>query len=88
MSQTHIDTLSTRFLTAHGISYTVHDYEYVSDPRKIGIQAAAGIGIDQEKVFKTLDIGQNQIIIIGITGDKTAADARHLFLDRYAGSHQ
>lgn len=64
MSQTHIDTPSTRFLTAHGISYTVHDYEYVSDPGKIGIQAAAGIGIDQEKVFKTLmvEIDKKQIV--------------------------
>ncbi|KXV58231.1 ATP-binding protein [Acetobacter senegalensis] len=64
MSETAIDTPSTRFLTAHGIAYTVHDYEYVSEPGKIGIQAAAGIGIDQEKVFKTLmvEIDKKQIV--------------------------
>lgn len=63
MSET-IETPTTRFLAAHGIAYTMHDYEYVADPGKIGLHAAAGIGIDQEKVFKTLmvEIDKKQVV--------------------------
>lgn len=63
MSET-IETPTTRFLAAHGVPYTMHDYEYVSDPGKIGLHAAAGIGIDNEKVFKTLmvEIDKKQVV--------------------------
>ncbi|MFT8463231.1 Cys-tRNA(Pro) deacylase [Acetobacter sp. P1H12_c] len=63
MSET-IETPTTHFLAAHGIAYTMHDYDYVSDPGKIGLHAAAGIGIDNEKVFKTLmvEIDKKQVV--------------------------
>ncbi|OAG78387.1 Cys-tRNA(Pro)/Cys-tRNA(Cys) deacylase YbaK [Acetobacter malorum] len=63
MSET-IETPTTQFLAAHGVAYTMHDYEYVSDPGKIGLHAAAGIGIDNEKVFKTLmvEIDKKQVV--------------------------
>lgn len=63
MSET-IETPTTQFLAAHDVAYTMHDYEYVSDPGKIGLHAAAGIGIDNEKVFKTLmvEIDKKQVV--------------------------
>ncbi|NLG91009.1 MAG: Cys-tRNA(Pro) deacylase [Acetobacter sp.] len=67
MSET-IETPTTQFLTAHGIAFTLQDYDYVSDPGKIGLHAAAGIGIDQNKVFKTLmvEIDKKQIVCVAI----------------------
>ena len=67
MSDTH-QTPTTYFLSAHAVPYTMHDYDYVSDPGKIGLHAAAGIGIDQEKVFKTLmvEIDKKQIVCTAI----------------------
>lgn len=64
----NLETPTTHFLTAHGVTYTMHDYDYVSDPGKIGLHAAAGIGIEQEKVFKTLmvEIDKKQIVCTAI----------------------
>ena len=41
-----------------------------------------------EEVFETLDIGQYQIIIIGLACYQTAGDTCNRFFDRYTGSHQ
>ena len=41
-----------------------------------------------EEIFQTLDIGQNQIIVVGISGHQTAGNTCNRLLDRYAGSHQ
>ena len=67
MSDT-LQTPTTRFLAAHGVAFTMHDYDYVSDPGKIGLHAAAGIGIDPEKVFKTLmvEIDKKQVVCTAI----------------------
>jgi Cys-tRNA(Pro)/Cys-tRNA(Cys) deacylase len=61
-------TPTTLFLTAHAVPYTMHDYDYVSDPGKIGLHAAAGIGIDQQKVFKTLmvEVDKKQVVCTAI----------------------
>lgn len=62
------DTPSTRFLSAHGIAYVMHDYEYVSEPGKVGLHAAAGIGMEQGHVFKTLlaEIDKKQVVCAAI----------------------
>ncbi|MFT8676022.1 MAG: YbaK/EbsC family protein [Acetobacter sp.] len=67
MSETP-DTPTTRFLAAHGIAFAVHDYDYVSDPGKIGLHAAEGIGIEQDKVFKTLmvEIDKSTVVCVAI----------------------
>ena len=41
-----------------------------------------------KEVLKTLDIGKNQVIVIGITGHKTAGNTGNHALDRNTGSHQ
>ncbi len=63
-----VETPTTSFLAAHGVPFTMHDYDYVSDPGKIGLHAAAGIGIEQEKVFKTLmvEIDKKQVVCTAI----------------------
>ena len=41
-----------------------------------------------EEVFQTLDIGQNNIIIIGLAGYQTTGDTCYRFFDRYTCCHQ
>ena len=41
-----------------------------------------------EEIFQTLDIGQNQVIVVGLAGHQTAGDSGHHILDRHAGGHQ
>ena len=41
-----------------------------------------------EEVFQTLDIGQDDIIIIGIAGNQTTGNTSNLLLDRNARCHQ
>lgn len=62
------DTPSTRFLDAHGIAYVMHDYEYVSEPGKVGLHAAEGIGMEQGHVFKTLlaEIDKKRVVCAAI----------------------
>mgnify|MGYP007016850406 CR=1 FL=1 len=40
-----------------------------------------------EEVLETLDICQNNVIVIGIPGHKTAGNTCHHSLERYSGSH-
>ncbi len=41
-----------------------------------------------EEILKALDIGQYDVIVIGLTGNKTAGNAGNLFLDRHACCHE
>lgn len=45
---------ATRALTAAGIAFTVHAYDYDSDAESIGMQAAAALGEEPARVLKTL----------------------------------
>lgn len=47
-------TPATRALTAAGIAFTVHAYDYDSDAESIGMQAAVALGEDPARVLKTL----------------------------------
>lgn len=47
-------TRATRFLSAAGVAFTVHEYSYDPDADSIGLQAAAALGEDPARVLKTL----------------------------------
>jgi Cys-tRNA(Pro)/Cys-tRNA(Cys) deacylase len=47
-------TPATRALTAAGVAFTVHAYDYDPDAESIGLQAAAALGEDPARVLKTL----------------------------------
>ncbi|AHY48943.1 Cys-tRNA(Pro) deacylase [Bradyrhizobium japonicum] len=47
-------TPATRALTAAGVSFTVHTYDYDPDAESIGLQAASALGEDPARVLKTL----------------------------------
>ncbi|MBR0969902.1 MULTISPECIES: Cys-tRNA(Pro) deacylase [Bradyrhizobium] len=47
-------TPATRALTAAGVAFTVHAYDYDPDAESIGLQAAAALAEDPARVLKTL----------------------------------
>ena len=47
-------TPATQALTAAGVAFTVHAYDYDPDAESIGLQAAAALGEDPARVLKTL----------------------------------
>jgi len=47
-------TPATRALTAAGVSFTVHTYDYDSEAESIGLQAASALGENPSLVLKTL----------------------------------
>ena len=47
-------TPATRALTAAGVVFTVHNYDYDPDAESIGLQAAAALAEDPARVLKTL----------------------------------
>ncbi|MBR0830095.1 Cys-tRNA(Pro) deacylase [Bradyrhizobium manausense] len=47
-------TPATRALTAAGVAFTVHSYDYDPDAESIGLQAASALGEDPARVLKTL----------------------------------
>ena len=47
-------TPATRALTAAGVAFTVHTYDYDPDAESVGLQAASALGEDPARVLKTL----------------------------------
>jgi len=47
-------TRATQALQQAGVSFTVHAYEYDPNAERIGLQAAEAIGVDPNRVLKTL----------------------------------
>ena len=47
-------TPATRALTATGVAFTVHTYDYDPEAESIGLQAASALGEDPARVLKTL----------------------------------
>lgn len=50
----HSPTQGTLLLDRLGIAYTLHPYAYDPDAPRVGLQAAAALGIDPAQTFKTL----------------------------------
>jgi len=47
-------TRATQMLEKHGVSFTVHTYDYDPDAQRTGMQAAEALGEAPERVLKTL----------------------------------
>jgi Cys-tRNA(Pro)/Cys-tRNA(Cys) deacylase len=64
-------TPATVALTAAGISFTAHSYEHDPAHRNFGTEAATVLGLDPERVFKTLvtDVdGRLVVAVVPVTG--------------------
>jgi Cys-tRNA(Pro)/Cys-tRNA(Cys) deacylase len=47
-------TRATLALNKAGVNFTLHRYDYDPDAERIGLQAAAAIGVEPRRVLKTL----------------------------------
>lgn len=66
-----LGTPATVALTAAGIAFTPHAYEHDAANTNFGLEAASALGLDAERVFKTLlaDVdGTLTVAIVPVTG--------------------
>ena len=59
-------TPATVALTRAGISFTLHPYEHHEDATSFGDEAAAALGIESTRIFKTLvaDVGGELVVAV------------------------
>ncbi|WP_403024186.1 Cys-tRNA(Pro) deacylase [Salinibacterium sp. GXW1014] len=61
-----VGTPATVALDAAGIRYSVHSYEHDPSNTNFGLEAAEAIGVDPDRVFKTLLADVDGRLIVGI----------------------
>jgi Cys-tRNA(Pro)/Cys-tRNA(Cys) deacylase len=61
-----------------GIAFTVHEYEH--DPRaaSFGLEAVAQLGLDPERVFKTLVVDVDGVLTVAVVPVESQLDLRSL----------
>jgi Cys-tRNA(Pro)/Cys-tRNA(Cys) deacylase len=59
-------TPATVALTAMGIQFSVHPYEHDPSAPSYGLEAAEALGVDPERVFKTLLAETDEGIVVGV----------------------
>ena len=62
-------TPATAALTKAGVAFTVHPYAHVEGQRHFGDEATAALGLDPERVFKTLVVelaGRGGALAVGV----------------------
>jgi Cys-tRNA(Pro)/Cys-tRNA(Cys) deacylase len=59
-------TPATVALTRAGIDYTLHPYEHDPRAESYGLEAAEALGVDPERVFKTLMASLDGKLVVGI----------------------
>ncbi len=59
-------TRATRMLDQAGIVYTVHAYDYDADADSIGLQAAQALGVEPQRVLKTLMASVDERVVCAI----------------------
>jgi Cys-tRNA(Pro)/Cys-tRNA(Cys) deacylase len=59
-------TPATVALTAMGIQFAVHPYEHDPSAPSYGLEAAEALGVDPERVFKTLLAETDEGIVVGV----------------------
>ena len=58
-------------LRSLGISFTVHEYQHETSERSFGLEAADKLGLDRDRVFKTLVAsvdGQLAVAVVPVSG--------------------
>jgi Cys-tRNA(Pro)/Cys-tRNA(Cys) deacylase len=61
-----VGTPATVALTAAGIPFTAHSYEHDPANTNFGLEAASALGLDPERVFKTLLADVDGTLVVGI----------------------
>ncbi|HTL42182.1 MAG TPA: Cys-tRNA(Pro) deacylase [Pseudolysinimonas sp.] len=71
-------TPATVALRAAGIAFTEHPYDHDPAQTNYGIEAAAALGLDPDRVFKTLLADVDGRLVVGIVPVTGKLDLKHL----------
>ncbi|HET6562572.1 MAG TPA: Cys-tRNA(Pro) deacylase [Marmoricola sp.] len=71
-------TAAIRLLVEQGIDHTVHSYEHDPTAPSYGLEAAAALGVDPERVFKTLLADVDGELVVGIVPVSSQLDLKAL----------
>ena len=64
--RTSAGTPATATLTAQGISFTPHPYDHDPAAASFGLEAAEALGVDADRVFKTLLADVDGVLVVGV----------------------
>ena len=59
-------TAATLALARVGVQFTPYPYDYDPDAPKVGLQAAAALGVSPDQVFKTLVVVADDELIVAV----------------------
>jgi Cys-tRNA(Pro)/Cys-tRNA(Cys) deacylase len=62
-------TPATVALTKAGVAFTLHEYDYDPNAARIGMQAAAALGVDPARLLKTLMAKAGGIVCVLVPSD-------------------
>ena len=71
-------TPATVALTAAGIRFTAHTYEHHDTATNFGEEAAAELGLTEDRVFKTLVVETDQGLAVGVVPVSARLDTKAL----------
>lgn len=71
-------TPATRALDRAGVAYVLHLYDYAPSPGRIGLQAAASLGVDPGQVLKTLMVLVDGQAVCAVLPSDREASLKHL----------
>ena len=71
-------TPATTALAAAGVPFTVHVYEHHDTATNFGEEAAAELGLSEDRVFKTLVVDTDQGLAVGVVPVSARLDTKAL----------
>jgi Cys-tRNA(Pro)/Cys-tRNA(Cys) deacylase len=71
-------TPATRALTQAGVEYRLHPYDHDPDAGSYGLEAAAKLGVDPSRVFKTLVVDVDAALCVGVVPVDRSLDLKAL----------
>jgi Cys-tRNA(Pro)/Cys-tRNA(Cys) deacylase len=71
-------TPAVRLLVERGVAHTVHSYDHDPSAPSYGLEAAAALGVEPERVFKTLLADVDGALVVGIVPVSCQLDLKAL----------
>jgi Cys-tRNA(Pro)/Cys-tRNA(Cys) deacylase len=71
-------TPAIRLLTERGVTHHLHSYDHDPSAPSYGLEAAAALGVEPERVFKTLLADIDAALVVGIVPVTTQLDLKSL----------
>ncbi|MQA10336.1 MAG: Cys-tRNA(Pro) deacylase [Pseudonocardiaceae bacterium] len=71
-------TPATNLLTNSGVAHTVHSYSHDARAESYGMEAAEALGLDAERVFKTLVVDVDGALVVGVVPVTSQLDVKAL----------